>query len=635
MRIPEEILKTYWGFPTFRPNQKEIIGTILSGEDVLALLPTGGGKSICFQVPALCMDGLCLVVSPLVALMQDQVENLKRNKINAYAITSALAHREVDRILDNCVYGDVKFLYVSPERLQSTLFIERFKKMKISFIAVDEAHCISQWGYDFRPPYLQIAEIRELKPDVAVMALTASATVDVVQDIMDKLKFKAPKIIKSSFARPNLSYLVEYSEDKENRMLDIISKTHGSCIVYCNSRQQTRILANRVAAAGITAGHYHAGMAHDEREMAYQSWKGGDVRVMCATNAFGMGIDKPDVRLVVHLSLPQSLEAYFQEAGRGGRDGGKSYAVLLYNKSDLIDAESKIEQRYPSIDNIRKVYRSISSILQLAIGAGMGVCYEVDLHHLAEKYELKYSDVIYSLQILSNAGFLTFEEKMWQPSRLMFLVNKNELYSYQVANPQWDIFIRGLLRTYGGLFENYVNIHENELAKNMHISHTQVYEGLNKLKGFMIVDYQKTSDAPKITFLTGRMRDENIILTKAVYADRMADEKKRMKAIRAYVEHEICRSVQLLSYFGEKDSDNCGVCDICRKNKTKPISEHEYDNLESKVNVLLTESPKTIEQILESLSEENKDDVYNLIRWKLDHKQWVMSSEFNISIKNN
>jgi len=632
LKSPEEILKTYWGYQTFRPNQREIISKILCGEDVLALLPTGGGKSICFQVPALCLDGICLVVSPLVALMNDQVENLKKNKITAYAVTSALSHRETDRILDNCVYGDVKFLYVSPERLQSTLFIERFKKMKVSFIAVDEAHCISQWGYNFRPPYLRIAEIREIKPDAPIMALTASATPEVVLDIMEKLSFRKPAVIASSFSRHNLSYLVEYSEDKENRMLDIISKTNGSCIVYCSSRQQTRVLAHRLLGAGINAAYYHAGMSHEERAQSYMAWKTGAVRAMCATNAFGMGIDKPDVRLVLHLSLPQSLEAYFQEAGRAGRDGGRAYGVLLHNKSDTTDAESRLEQKYPDTEVIKKVYRNMSSMLQLAIGAGLGSSYDIDIHQLSEKYELKYSEVVYSMQILSTCGYIAFEEKMWQPSRLMFVVSKNDLYSYQVANPQWDLFIRGLLRSYGGLFEQYVSVHESELSRNLHISHTQVKEGLGKLKEFGIIDYIAASDSPRITFLTGRMRDENLLFPKEYYADRKTDEKNRLKSIRAFVENEVCRSVQLLSYFGEKDAVNCGVCDVCRKTRNRTINEHEYDNLEKKVLHLLKQGPLIIERILEEISDEEKENVYDLIRWKLDHKSWRMDNMFRIGI---
>ncbi len=454
MAIQHDILKKYWGYDQFRSKQEEIVSALISGMDTLALLPTGGGKSICFQVPALCLEGICIVISPLVALMNDQVDNLKKRGIHASLVNSSMKMSEIDRVLDNCIYGDIKFLYISPERLKNELFIERFRKMKVSMLAVDEAHCISQWGYDFRPHYLKIAEIRLLKPDVPVLALTASATPAVVADIQDKLGFKSHHVIGISFARPNLSYNVSYQEDKDKKIAEICNKMQGCGIVYCGTRRRTKEIALLLTKAGISAEIYHAGLTIEERDKAFRKWMGNQVRVICATNAFGMGIDKPDVRFVVHADMPAQPEAYFQEAGRGGRDGHTAYAVLIWNQGDLVKMNQLVTAKYPSKEFLRKVYKCIGNYLQLAPGCGKDLSYPFDISAFVNAFDLNPTDVSAALHLLELAGYVSLNEVAFMPSRILVKVNKQDLYSFQVVNPAFDVFIRTLLRMYGGLFEN-------------------------------------------------------------------------------------------------------------------------------------------------------------------------------------
>lgn len=459
------ILRKYWGYGAFRPLQENIIQSVLAGRDTLALMPTGGGKSICFQVPALAQDGICIVVTPLIALMKDQVENLKERGITAVAIYSGMRKREVDIALDNCIYGPVKFLYLSPERLTSEMVRERIRHMRVNLFAIDEAHCISQWGYDFRPPYLQLSDLRELHPDVPYLALTATATPDVVTDIQEKLGFRNGVVLKKSFYRENLAYMVLHEEDKQRRMLRIIRKLGGSGIVYVRNRRETQETARFLVNEGISADFYHAGLPSEERTAKQDNWKAGHTRVIVATNAFGMGIDKADVRFVIHLEPPDSLEAYYQEAGRAGRDGKKAHAVLLYQDADLTQLKKNFQDSFPSVASIRKVYQYLGNYFQLAYGAGENLTLDFDIGEFCQRYQLETIPVLNALKFLERDGWVLLTESVYLPSRIKFEVPPDELYKFQVENQQLDGFIKMILRAYGGAFDHYIPIREQELSR--------------------------------------------------------------------------------------------------------------------------------------------------------------------------
>ncbi len=632
VKIPSEILKKYWGYDQFRPRQLDIILAVMNGMDTLALLPTGGGKSICFQVPAMAMEGVCVVISPLLALMNDQVENLRKRKISAATINSAIGFHEVDRILDNCVYGDVKFLYVSPERLRNELFLERFKKMKVSFIAVDEAHCISQWGYDFRPDYLKIAEIRLLKPDVPVLALTASATPIVVKDIQHQLAFKSEHVIGTSFRRDNLSYNVNEQENKETKLIEICAKLKGSGIVYCGTRLRTKEIAALLRKNKMASAAYHAGMSTKEKQSAFYSWMKNETRIICATNAFGMGIDKPDVRFVVHVDVPAHPEAYFQEAGRAGRDGQKAYAVLLYNDADIERIHQQIDLKFPDKDFIRKVYKSIGNFLQLAPGSGKDIAYPFPLLDFCRNFELKYASTIHALQILELAGYVKLNEVAFIPSRLMFLSGRNDLYSYQVANPSMDPLIKILLRMYGGMFEQFVNIREDEIAKNTHLTKEEVMAKLNFMTEQKLMEYVSRSEVPLLTFLTGRMHEDSIILSPEIYENRKRRDLERANAMDKFVSLKHCRNVQLLEYFGELDVEPCGQCDVCRENKKHGLQPLEYEKINDAVMQLALRSEFTLDELPGLLPSFASDHLIEYARWKIDTGELVLNDKLFITI---
>lgn len=625
-----DILKRYWGYDRFRPKQEEIIQSVVSGKDTLALLPTGGGKSICFQVPALMMEGLCVVVSPLMALMYDQVNNLKKRGIEAYAVTSAMQHREMDRVLDNCVYGQVKFLYVSPERLRNEMFLERFKKMKVCMLAVDEAHCISQWGYDFRPSYLQIADVRQLKPQVPILALTASATPAVVADIQNRLQFPQPNVIGTSFARPNLSYNVLRTESKETKVLEIFRKMPGSAIIYCGTRLRTKEWAALLNSNGIKADSYHAGMSTQERDYAFKRWMRNEVRVMCATNAFGMGIDKPDVRFVLHIDVPPTLEGYFQEAGRAGRDGQKAYAVLIYFDNDIDNLQKQVEQKFPEKEFIRKVYKCLANYLQYAPGAGKDTANAFNMNEFTNKFELPYAETMYALQILERSGYLTLSDTAFVPSRLYIEVTRQQLYSYQVANPVMDGFIKSILRMYGGLFEQYTNIREDDLARASKLTVKQVVEKLTLLQKHGIVDYQPQSDQPKLTLLTGRMDERNLIFPDEVYEHRKKVELDRLHSIVRYLQKKQCRSIQLLEYFGERGTQPCNQCDVCRESNKHGIPPQDYEKMNQAIMDIVMKGAYTAEQLMEQIPSFPKDALIELIRWKLNNEELVLNNKLEI-----
>jgi len=558
----QQILKQYWNHDTFRPMQEEIIQSVLLGHDTLALLPTGGGKSVCFQVPALAKDGLCIVISPLIALMKDQVENLKEKGIEAISIVSGMGKREIDIALDNCIYGQVKFLYLSPERLLSELVRERVKYMKVNLIAVDEAHCISQWGYDFRPPYLHIADLRELHPDVPVLALTATATAEVQEDIQQKLRFTRPNIFKKSFERKNISYVVQNAENKLKKLLDIAKGIKGSGIVYVRSRKETAEIAKFYNENGVKADYYHAGLEAGLRSQKQENWKNNRIRIIVATNAFGMGIDKPDVRFVIHKDPPESLEAYYQEAGRAGRDEKKAYAVLLYNPADRLKQEKKFELSFPSIAEIKQTYHFLANYYQLAYEAGEGLSFDLDLGDFCSRFKLDAVKTINALKFLELDEYLSFNESVFLPSRFRFEVLNEQLYNFQIQNPGWDNFIKTLLRSYGGSFENYVRLREFDLARRTNMNVQQVIDGLKQLQEFKILSYQQQTDMPQVTWLKPRQHTEALYINKKAIDDRKATYLKKMEAVFAYATHRKCRSQMLLAYFDESNSEKCGTCDI-------------------------------------------------------------------------
>lgn len=595
---PVEILKQYWGYENFRPLQEDIIQSVLQGKDTLALLPTGGGKSICYQVPALMMDGICIVISPLIALMKDQVSNLQKRNIPAVAIYSGMHYNQIDRILDNCVYGNTKLLYLSPERLVTELALERIKKMNVNLIAVDEAHCISQWGYDFRPPYRRIAELREWLPDTPVMALTATATKKVVNDIQEQLAFRKTNVLQSSFARQNLAYVVLNEQDKQAKLLDIIKKVPGTGIVYAGSRRETKEYAHFLSKNGIKANYYNAGLNNEERNRRQEAWMNNQIRVMVCTNAFGMGIDKPDVRSVVHTSLPNSLEAYFQEAGRAGRDRNKAYAVLLYNDSDKKSLEYFYEKSFPPMEEIRRVYRALGSYFQLAIGGGLGTSYDFEIHIFTERFKLDLLTTFHALKILEQAGWIVLTDAIFVPSIVKVIVSQTDIYDYQLKHPKLDLPIKTLLRSAVGIMNNYVQIREAHVARYAKLSTGDFVRFLEKLQQDKIIHYQPAKSAPQIIFIQERIDADNLTIDQKLYNFRKNRHLIRIRKAIAYAETPYCRSQQLLAYFGEKNAARCGICDVCLGRTKLEISEEERAKFKKKIRDILQRDQLTIEEVI-------------------------------------
>jgi ATP-dependent DNA helicase RecQ len=634
MALPHDILKQYWGHAHFRPMQENIVQAVLEKHDVMALLPTGGGKSICFQVPALCMPGICVVISPLMALMQDQVANLQSSGISAFAVHSGVSKREIDTILDKCVYEDIKFLYVSPERLKTELFTERFKRMKVCLIAVDEAHCISQWGYDFRPPYLEIAAIRQLHSDVPVVALTASATPQVILDIKSRLEFRNEVTMIGSFARANVTYSVNKVDDKERAIVDMIGRLNGSGIVYCGTRARTVEMARWLTQHNISAAPYHAGFSFAEKERLARDWALNRTRIMCATNAFGMGIDKPDVRFVLHADVPSQPEAYFQEAGRAGRDGKRAHAVLLYNDFDVVKLQQGHEKKFPSIDFVKRVYGLAMSHLQLAFGAGELVSFDFELTEFAKKYNLPVMETYHAFQLLELAGYAHFNDSFFSPSKVMLQVNKQGLYSFQVGNPNLEPLIKTLLRMYGGLFEQFVKIKEEDIARNMQTSLGVVVSQLELLHKNGILIYQPQNEKPNLLLLTPRQDEQRLVFAPMVYEARKKAESLRIEAMIKYMRAHHCRSVQLLQYFGEMDALPCGGCDVCRDLKKHGINEQSSVEMETEITEMLVQSPVSLEQIFSHLSRFHKEDILQFIEWKLEIGVWQYNHKMEITLTN-
>ena len=613
-----EVLKQYWGHTAFRPMQLDIIRSVLDGKDTMALLPTGGGKSVCFQVPALVKEGICIVVSPLVALMKDQVENLKAKGINAVAIYAGMGKREIDILLDNCIYGPVKFLYLSPERLLSDLVRTRISYMNVNLFAIDEAHCISQWGYDFRPPYLQLASLRELHPDVPFIALTATATQFVRQDIIEKLVLKDPAVFVQSFARKNLSYVVFDLEDKYKKLVGIIKNVKGSGLVYVRNRRETVEVAQFLKRNGITADFYHAGVESKLRSEKQEAWKKNKIAVMVATNAFGMGIDKPDVRFVVHLDLPESLEAYYQEAGRAGRDEQRSFAVLLANESDRVALKAKYTDSFPSVEEIKKTYHYLGSYYQLAYGAGEGVSFSFDLADFCKKFKLGVIKTMGAMKFLEHDGYLTLSENIFLPSRILFTAGNEDVYRFQIENSGYDPLIKTMLRSYGGLFDHYGAIVESDIATKIGVSYHDVVRLLNNLQDQGLLSYLPKSDQPQLQFLLARV-DQLHLDTDVKYIElRKKIQAEQIIAVLSYAATPVCRSIQLLAYFDEPNADKCGVCDICLAEKKNEDRAELTDKIDFEIATLLQTINRTLDELVTEIKTGSDQEKLNQIRLLLD-----------------
>ena len=616
------ILKQYWGYDSFRGIQEDIIRSIGEGHDTLGLMPTGGGKSITFQVPALAMDGLCLVITPLIALMKDQVQHLRQRGIKALAIYAGMNREEIVTTLENCIFGNYKFLYVSPERLDTELFRTKLRRMKVCMITVDESHCISQWGYDFRPAYLKIAEIRDLLPDVPVLALTATATPEVVKDIQAQLHFNKGKVFRMSFERENLAYVVRRTENKADELLHILRRQPGSAIVYVRNRRRTKEIATLLQEADIQADFYHAGLDDATRDIRQQRWQRGESRVIVATNAFGMGIDKPDVRLVIHMDLPDSIEAYFQEAGRAGRDGEKAYAVILYAKSDRTTLLKRIPDNFPQKDYIKDVYEHLQYYYQMAMGDGQGCVKEFDIEDFCRKFKYFPVPVDSALRILTRAGYLEYTDEQDNASRLLFTLRRDELYKLKEMGDEMDLLIQTVLRSYTGLFTDYTFIDEESLATRTGLTRNRVYELLLHLSRLHIASYIPRKKTPYIIYTRGRVDTGQLHIPPQAYEERKTRYEKRINAMLDYVANDtICRSRLLLHYFGEKNEHNCGVCDTCLHYRTRHAEEGPTDQeLETGIIRLLEEQAMTPAMVAGRLAED-KDRVAKALRQLLEKER--------------
>jgi ATP-dependent DNA helicase RecQ len=612
-------LRKYWGYSSFRPLQEEIIRTVLSGKDVLGLMPTGGGKSLTFQVPALTIPGLCLVVTPLIALMKDQVENLKKLQIKAVAIHSGCTREEIEIALNNCLYGGYKFLYVSPERLGSELFRMRFEEMPINLITVDEAHCISQWGYDFRPSYLKIAELRQYHPRVPILALTATATRKVIEDIQQKLLFREKNLLKTSFRRENLIYAVKYSENRDRDVIDMVKKLKGNGIVYVRSRRKSVEISRFLVQEGISAAYYHAGLDHQVRNEVQQNWTIGKTRIIVATNAFGMGIDKADVRFVIHADLPDSPEAYFQEAGRAGRDGNKSFAILLSAPSDSAAVNQRIQVNFPDIVTIKNTYSALCNYLQIPVGSGKGLSYDFDINDFARSYRLSVFSAFSSLKILELEGYIELTEEINNPSRIKFLLNRDDLYRFQVSNSRFDSFIKLLLRSYTGIFTEYTTIDETLLAKRANVDQDIVRQYLNKLVTLGVISYLPQKRSPMVVFLEERLDEKSLYVSKENLQTRKDRYAERANAMLNYsLTRDRCRSQILLEYFNESDSPPCGECDICREKNDSALRQDDFDLLRDDILAVLALEPLAPEQLFERIPA-NRDKIIQVLQWLMDN----------------
>ena len=620
MQTPKEILLKYWGYSSFRENQEEIINLVLNNKDTLALLPTSGGKSICYQVPSLIIDGICIVISPLISLMKDQVENIKEKGIKAVAITSDMSFQEVDIALTNCIFGGYKFLYISPERLQNELVQSKISEMNVNLIAVDEAHCISEWGHNFRPPYRNISNLREIHPKVPIIALTATATEKVVIDIQENLNFKERNVIQSSFVRENLSYIIIKENDKNRKLLSILNKIKGSTIIYAKSRRDCVSICKLLIKNNISANYYHAGVTLTERNKRQENWKSGKCRVIVATNAFGMGIDKSDVRLVIHTHIPSTIESYFQETGRSGRDEKESFAVLLYNSNDEKYLREFVELHFPSIDEIKGCYQKLANYLQLAVNNGLDGNFDFNLTAFSKQYNYNTLKVYNILKYLEKENYLKLQNVYNNSSKIYIKLDNSELYKFQIANSYFDSYIKLLLRSYSGLFDNFVKINETELAARSGTNTTEIKNILNRLKNLEVLDYVEKKENTQITYLQNRVNNKYLNISEEKLEKRRDSELKRMNYILNYCNQKTnCRTKILLSYFGEEQKYRCGKCDICRERNKLEISDLKFEKIRTEILISLENEDKKLSLICQNLKDFREEKIINVLSYLLEN----------------
>ena len=628
MNIFHKILREYWGYSEFRPLQENIIKSVFSGKDTLGLMPTGGGKSITFQVPALAMDGICLVITPLIALMKDQVDNLKEKGIKALSIYSGMSHNEIMITLDNAILGDYKFLYISPERLGTQLFLTKIRSMNVCLLAIDESHCISQWGYDFRPSYMNIADIRKELPNVPVLALTATATPEVTDDIQNILGFKEKNVFRKSFERKNLSYIVRESDNKTESLTKILSTIKGSAIVYVRSRLRTKEIATELIQQGLSADFYHAGLSSDDKTRKQNAWKNNECRIIVSTNAFGMGIDKPDVRVVVHIDLPNSIEEYYQEAGRAGRDEQKAYAVILYSKTDSTKLKKRIDDEFPEREFVIRVYESLAYFFQIAEGFGLNSAYDFSLHQFCSIYKYPLIPTHNALKIIELAGYIEYTDETDNQSRVIFSIYRDELYKYEFS-PEYEHLINVVLRLYTGIFADYVTINEGTIALHLKKSRTEVYQMLKILAKKRIIEYIPFKKTPFIIYKQPRVSIKYLVISQTVYEVRKKRFEKRIKGITEYAErNDICRSRMLLSYFGEGKSKDCGQCDVCLAKSDTGLNNYKFNDISEKIGQLITYKNYSIDDIINEISEYKEEDIINTIRFHLDNETFFFEDDY-------
>ncbi|MDR1938211.1 MAG: RecQ family ATP-dependent DNA helicase [Tannerellaceae bacterium] len=602
MDVYHKILEKYWGYTAFRPLQEDIIHSVAGGKDTLGLMPTGGGKSLTFQVPALAVEGVCLVVTPLIALMKDQVDNLRKAGIKATAVYSGMTRQEIIAQLENCIFGDYKFLYVSPERLNTEIFRAKLQAMQVSFLVIDESHCISQWGYDFRPAYLSIAAIREHLPGVPVLALTATATPEVIDDIQEKLLFSEKNVYRKSFYRANLAYVVRHTDDKLNTLVHILRKVGGSAIVYVRSRERSRNIALELQKAGISADFFHAGLKREEKTLRQNRWKSGECRVMVSTNAFGMGIDKPDVRLVIHIDMPGSLEEYFQEAGRAGRDEKKAYAVVLCGGTDNAKLKKRLSDEYPGKDFVFRVYEALGNYFQIAAGYGLDTVHDFSLADFCSVFKFSVLQAHHALKILELSGYIEYTEEVDTASRLLFTVTRDDLYKYLHQDAQTDGVVHAVLRSYTGLFTDYTYIDEGLVSTRSGVSRQGVYDVLTGLSKYGIVSYIPQKKTPFIIYTRSREEQKYLAIPRPAYEERKERFETRIAKVLEYVNGEhLCRSRMLLHYFGEQRTKDCGCCDVCLAKNDSGLGNAEFNTIRDGLLEVLTADPcpvKTLEEFL-------------------------------------
>lgn len=629
-----KILVKYWGFTSFKPLQEEIIKSVAAGKDTLGLMPTGGGKSLTFQVPAIASEGICLVITPLIALMKEQVSRLNSMEIKSMAIHSGLSGEEIEIALENCIYGNYKFLYVSPERISTSIFRYKVARFNLSLVAIDEAHCISQWGYDFRPSYLKIASLRDHIPEnIPFLALTATATPHVIEDIMNKLAFREQNVLRTSFERKNISYLVRKVEDKGTYLVKTLLKTNGSGIVYVRSRKRCREVAELLVAEGISADYYHAGLPDEVRDKKQASWTSGETRVIIATNAFGMGIDKAEVRFVIHWEMPDSIENYFQESGRAGRDNKSAYAVLLHSPSDTSRLKDTIRKKFPPVEKIKDIYEALCNYLQVPQGSGKDNVFDFNLYDFISKYRLPAIETFNSLQFLQREGYMEFTEEINNPSRVHFIVSRDDLYKFQVANESFDSFIKLLLRSYTGMFSEFVPISEEALSRKSGAGRNTVYQYLVKLSSYNIIRYIPGKKSALVIFSEERLVRKALFISPENYLQVKEKYEVRLSRMIDYTESDNrCRSVTLLDYFDE-ESDRCGVCDVCRKRNELDLSKYEFDLILEEIKSVLGENNPDAEELVKMIGYP-EDKAIKVIRWLLDHNKLHRDEGMKLSWKN-